>query len=297
MKKLVTHSGKFHTDDVLAYAILLKYFKNKGEDVEIIRTRDQAIVDTGNIVFDIGNIYDPSIDRYDHHQVGRAGERENTIPYAACGLVWKHFGPELCSSQEAWEIVDKTIVQGIDAGDNGFSTYTLNSLGVNIFSIGDVIDCFLPNYEDAPLDAYDAGFLKAGEFMMFVLDSVITKAERKIQSIHDAATAYEKADNKQIIICEKYIPGIKKLLTVFPEPLFAIYPDQNNRWRVEGVRIDPNDFPMRKDLPKEWAGLRDQDLQKVSGVPDANFCHPGLFTGGANSMEGAIALAKVALES
>jgi uncharacterized UPF0160 family protein len=34
---------------------------------------------------------------------------------------------------------------------------------------------------------------------------------------------------------------------------------------------------VRMPLPKEWAGLLDEDLKKVSGLPGAIFCHKGRF--------------------
>lgn len=294
MKQVVTHSGKFHTDDVLAYAILLKYFKNK-ESLQLIRSRSDEVIAKADIVFDVGGSYDPVAHRYDHHQVGRAGERTNTIPYAACGLIWKHFGKDLCSTSEVWSVVDEDLIQGVDAIDNGISLYSLNELNIKLFSIGNVIDCFLPVHEEASLEDFDAQFVKAAEFMVFVLESTIHRAETKIASKIAIEEVYRAAVDKQIIICEKYIPGAKKLLSSYNEPIFVIYPDQNNRWRVEGVRIDPNDFPVRKDLPSSWSGLRDVDFQKQSGVVDATFCHPGLFTAGAETMNGAVELAKKAL--
>jgi len=53
----------------------------------------------------------------------------------------------------------------------------------------------------------------------------------------------------------------------------------------------------RKNFPKLWAGLRDEELQNVTGVPDAIFCHRGLFLAIAKSKEGAIKLAQIAVES
>jgi uncharacterized UPF0160 family protein len=41
--------------------------------------------------------------------------------------------------------------------------------------------------------------------------------------------------------------------------------------------------------------LKDEELQKISGVSDATFCHRGLFLAGAKSKEGAIKLAEIAL--
>jgi len=63
------------------------------------------------------------------------------------------------------------------------------------------------------------------------------------------------------------------------------------------MRLNPNSFENRKDFPNTWAGLRDEEFQKVSGVSDAVFCHRGLFLIGAKSKEGAIKLAQIALTS
>ena len=85
----------------------------------------------------------------------------------------------------------------------------------------------------------------------------------------------------------------------FPEPLFVIYPREvyKNYWAVKAVRNDPKTFINRKDFPKSWAGLRDEELQKISGVSDAIFCHRGLFLAVAKTKEGAIKLAQIAVES
>ncbi len=93
-KIAVTHCGSFHTDDVFACATLSLYFKKNNLKYKLIRTRDDNIIKKADYVFDVGGIYDPKIDRFDHHQYGGAGKRENNIPYASFGLVWKKFGPE-----------------------------------------------------------------------------------------------------------------------------------------------------------------------------------------------------------
>lgn len=119
MKKLVTHSQGFHADDVTAYAILKEVLTKRGETWEIIRSREPEIIETGDIVFDIGNSYDPELNRFDHHQKGKAGARDNGIYYASAGLIWKHFGKELCSNEVVWKMVDRDLISEIDAVDNG----------------------------------------------------------------------------------------------------------------------------------------------------------------------------------
>jgi len=63
------------------------------------------------------------------------------------------------------------------------------------------------------------------------------------------------------------------------------------------VQDNPKTFINRKNFPKPWAGLRDEELANVSGVRDAVFCHRGLFLAVAQSKEGAVKLAQIAVES
>ena len=96
-KVVVTHDGSFHTDDVFAVATLSIYYKNR---IKIIRTRDEKIMGKADIVLDVGEIYDPSTNRFDHHQKEGAGTRDGGVPYASFGLLWKHFGLEICGEDE-----------------------------------------------------------------------------------------------------------------------------------------------------------------------------------------------------
>ena len=54
---------------------------------------------------------------------------------------------------------------------------------------------------------------------------------------------------------------------------------------------EDNPFDNRHLLPEEWAGLRDDDLRAVCGVPDAVFVHGFRFCGGAESEKGAVEMA------
>jgi uncharacterized UPF0160 family protein len=63
------------------------------------------------------------------------------------------------------------------------------------------------------------------------------------------------------------------------------------------VRENLAGFKNRKDLPQAWAGKVNEELQKITGVADATFCHNARFTCGAGSKEGALALAKLALDN
>src|SRR3989344_6430775 len=100
MKKLITHNGSFHADDIFAAATFILYLERTNNDFsaqggpalgwEIIRTRDEEIIKSGDYVFDVGGVYDEVENRFDHHQKGGAGQRPpppegGAVGYASFG--------------------------------------------------------------------------------------------------------------------------------------------------------------------------------------------------------------------
>ena len=110
----ITHGGTFHSDDVLATVILEKVFGN----ITVYRTFEVPEKLANNII-----IYDIGFGKYDHHQKGGNGSRENGVPYASAGLIWRDFGRKLvedtCNPEMVWHLIDRDLIQGIDATDNG----------------------------------------------------------------------------------------------------------------------------------------------------------------------------------
>ncbi|NHM16527.1 hypothetical protein GMI69_07645 [Eggerthellaceae bacterium zg-887] len=85
----ITHSGVFHADEVLGTVILEKAFG----DLAVARVAEvPADLADDVIVYDIGR------GKYDHHQPGGNGQRENGVAYASAGLLWKAFGNKVVLS-------------------------------------------------------------------------------------------------------------------------------------------------------------------------------------------------------
>jgi hypothetical protein len=63
-----THNGTFHCDEALAVFLLRQ--TDIYRDADLKRTRDPLILDTCDIVVDVGAAYDPDRNRFDHHQRG-----------------------------------------------------------------------------------------------------------------------------------------------------------------------------------------------------------------------------------
>ncbi len=292
LKKIVTHSGNFHTDEVFACAVLS--ILNSGE-VEVVRSRNPEVWATGDYVVDVGGVYDPTLGRYDHHQSGGAGERENGVPYSSIGLVWKHYGEELTGSAYASRMIDERLVQPIDAGDNGIETFSVKN-NVAPCIIQDVISAFRPAWNEERTE--DEGFLEALEMAKTMLAREIIRARAEEEGKRRAEEAYKRAEDKNIIILENHYPWYEALGSK-PEPLYVVKPDRggDGKWKVETVRSDVHAFKNRKDLPEGWAGKMGHDFAEASGVPDAIFCHNKRFVAVAGSKDGALSLARKAVEA
>ena len=292
-KKLVTHNGSFHADDIFATAALSLMLEKKGENFEIIRTRDPGIINGGDYVFDVGGIYNENTNRFDHHQVGGAGKRENGIEFASFGLVWKKFGLELVESQEISNIIDEKLVAPIDAADNGLDLveYKYN---VSPYFLQYFFFSMNPTWNENDL-INDEMFFKSVEIAKIILSREIIHAKSFVLAEEKIKEDYKNASDKRIIIFQEDF-FYKSILNKFPEPLFVIYPRTDNiSWGVRAIREDIKSFKNRKNFPAEWGGLRDEELQKITGLEDVIFCHRALFLAVTKTKEGAIALAQKAL--
>ncbi len=294
--KLITHNGAFHADDIFSAAALGMMLEREGESYEIIRSRDPEALKTGDYLFDVGGIYDENANRFDHHQIGGAGQGPQGIEYSSFGLVWKKFGEKLAGSKRAAEIIQKKLCAPVDAADNGIDLAIPKS-EITPYYIQTFFHSMVPTWKEDDSKT-DEIFLDCVSFARKIIDREILQAQSFLEGEKDVLEAYETSKDKRIIILDKNYPFEHIVLVNFSEPLYVVFPRKaGNGWGVKAVRKNPQNFENRKDLPSSWAGLTDQELQKVTGVPDAVFCHRALFMASALSKEGAIKLAQIAVES
>lgn len=293
IKTIVVHNGGFHADDVFATATLFLLFEREGFTPKIIRTREQSIIEKGDYVADVGAIHDPETNRFDHHQEGGAGIRENGIPYAAFGLVWKKYGAIVCDSEEIAKRIEQKIVMPFDALDNGVSISTPIFDNVRNYDFTDFLLSFRPTWKESE-ESMDIIFEDAVRIALQVLRREIEILKHEQEAGVLIQKTYNDAPDKRLIVLDTKVPW-EAVSTSFAEPLFFVFPYQDV-WKVNAVRKSPNTFELRKELPIEWAGKRDRELQDVTGVADATFCHNKRFLVVAKSKEGALALAKIAID-
>lgn len=282
-----THSGPFHADDVLAVAAI-----TVTKPARIIRSRDPQVLKAASILVDVGGVYDPEKMIFDHHFVGSpVGPLGCRL--SSAGMVWIHFGKDILKAlgmpQEIFQAVYQELFAPVDALDNGEANLMATSV-VKHATFSGTISNFNPNWDEE--QDFDGAFEEAVDFARTVLKRVIKNASSEFSArslVLDAC----KGD-PQIAVLDQYLPWLDVVVSETKTTKYVVFPS-NGTWMVQCVPPEAGSFAQRLPLPENWAGLRGEVFQQITGVPGSVFCHPGRFICGADSKEGALRLAKLAL--
>lgn len=292
IKTLGTHSGKFHADDVMATAILRLLLG----DIKVTRTRDENILGKLDLVYDI------SLGEFDHHQLNKE-IRENNIPYAACGLVWREFGSRVIQKFNSqfeendiisiFDHVDKHLVQGIDATDNGIEIKS----EIKVTSISDIIQNFNPTWDSN--DSKDDAFEEAVQYATEVLKRIISRQVSVIKARGIVNEAFQNRNISEIMVLKYGCPWLQQLLKIDlnNEVLFVISPgDNNEEYKIQTVKKTVDTFEARKDILESIRGKSSEEINSIIKIDDAIFCHKAGFIASTKSLESALKIAELSLK-
>jgi uncharacterized UPF0160 family protein len=277
---LVTHSGRFHADEVFATAMVLMVQKH-----EIIRTRDETVINQAEIVLDVGAEYNPEKLRFDHHQNSFVRTRKDGPPFATAGLIWEFYGSDILKQKglsDDYEIqfvinrVDAKIIADIDAVDNGlFSDDPRPSISLVIAMMNQK-----PTASD---DEQLAAFFHALTISKGILNNFIDQAIGEARDIIELKKSAKQVING-ILILEKKL-SFKDFLRSQPQIKRVVYPRPEDAY---GVFCNNK----KNHLSKKIRGLREEELNQATGLTDAVFCHKTGFMAVCKSLESALILAK-----
>jgi len=239
-----THDKKFHVDDVGAISLLNTYFNQKGIGVNLIRSRAKELLDTSDVLVDVGSIYDPSKNRFDHHQDGcnEVFDEGFNVPLSSIGMVWKQYGKELLTlylqtKPEYKSYIDKDnetndndhitklhkeiyikCILELDGHDNGvpaieggkknYSTYL--SLGGIISSM----NTFNTNDEEEQLKAFQKAVTFFGTVFEVKLDEIIHKYFDYVTNYNIVEKAIKDSPpNTEYLVITEKVPSVYKCLS------------------------------------------------------------------------------------
>eukprot|EP00924_Labyrinthula_sp_SR-Ha-C_P008404 snap_masked-scaffold_11-processed-gene-12.26-mRNA-1 protein AED:0.01 eAED:0.01 QI:0/-1/0/1/-1/1/1/0/369 len=325
-----THSGTFHCDEALACGLLkiLPRFRM----FNILRSRDQKLIEKCQVVVDVGAVYNEAALRFDHHQstFSTKFSDDRKTKLSSAGLVYKHFGKEIIKEVAVFNSVDlsedilnnlyKTVyfgfIEEIDGVDNGVN----NRTGENNYTMGTHLSARVgklnPRWNDPIYDLpkvdqekeISAAFIRAvtlttNEFIGYVQGLINTWLPAREIVLRAIETRFDIDESGEIIKLEKYAPFKTHLFEIERERnlegkiKYVIAKRQDGAWSVQCVSVEGGGFQNRKSIPKKYCGLRDEELSSVIGIKDCVFVHAAGFIGANKTYEGALEMAKISLRN
>ena len=263
-----THAGVFHADDVFSTA-LLKLVNPEFTVTRVFHAPDE----NDAIIYDIGG------GDFDHHQKN-APVRENCVPYAAFGLLWKEYGAMITGSEKIRERLDEAFVSKLDDTDNGGSENPLSF----------AISAFNPAWDST--EDRNAAFDRSVDFAYDILTKLIEREQSVKKAETEVLESYGKMKNG-IVILERFVPWSDTLAET--DAVFVIYPSLRGGYNLQGVPVSTDSRDVKIPIPEAWRGRSAEELAHISGIKGLNFCHAGGFLATADSLEDAFKTAELIL--
>lgn len=313
-KKIGTHNGAFHCDEVMACFMLKALPQYK--DAEIIRTRNPEILKKCDIVVDVGGVFDPGSNRFDHHQktfnqtMLSLKKGESVTQLSSAGLIYAYFGKNVIRQfvdtndekmlQRIYDRVYDNFIEEIDVHDNGIClSYT---------ALSSRIANFRPAWNDAVKDM-DAGFYEAMTLAKAEFVDLVQHMERvwwpARQFVADALKRRFELAAGQIISLETNCPwkhhleDLEKEENIEGEILFCISEASQNTpvtWQIQSISR-PKLYFRRVTLKKDWFGLMNEELSKISGVKGCVYVNSTGSYGVNKTKKGAIQMGLKSIEA
>jgi len=265
LRSIATHDGTFHADEVTA-CVLLSLF-NLIDAEQIVRTRDPQVMAQCEYVCDVGGIYNPEIKRFDHHQKEYQGH------LSSAGMVLLYLKDKDIISDKGYNFFQNNLIAGVDAHDNGVAPLLP---GISTYS--NIISSFVPIRHDSSAEEQNLAFMEAFYFAHDYLSRIWQK-HSYVQSCAKIV-ADKMQSQSEYLFFEQPMPWMEaffELQGIDHVAKFVIMPS-GKHWKLRGIPPSLDDpMQVRVPLPKEWAGLLGSDLQKITGIPGAVFCHKGRF--------------------
>lgn len=284
LRSFGTHDGSFHADEVTACSLLLLFEKIDRD--KIYRTRDPKILQTCDYVCDVGGEYLPDARRFDHHQIHYQGH------LSSAGMVLLYLKERGVIEPHLYDFLNRSLIIGVDAHDNGIA-----KLEHGITSFSQVVSNFLPIDYTATDAEMNGAFFHAIDFVLGHLSRMKQRFYYTMKC--QALVKQAMAEGSYALTFEQAIPWIENFFELGGDThpaQFVIMPS-GKHWKLRGIPPSLADrMKIRRPLPEKWAGLRESDLKKLTGIKGAIFCHKGRFISIWETKEDAILALHLALQ-
>lgn len=314
---IVTHNGRFHTDEVCACAFLSQIHKVEN----ITRTRDPDLINYAQenyntVVVDVGMIDNVDKKCFDHHQKD-FNTKFNSMydfPMSSFGLVYTHYGEMWLQHMiKNYDITDHKftkencnwmyntfyhkVVAPIDANDNGISITKYIDGGVRDFTFIGIISSF--NHTDTDSESQNNQFAKAVNYASNTIKIIINTIIRDcIEYSKEKELFNECVENNPKKLDEMGILYLSKPIST-DKFIHNVDPDQVKYKIIIVNREKRNEYALWtiKKKNKGFETLVPLVNQKIADlfIDDLVFIHKKLFIGACKSYESAVLIAKLSV--
>jgi uncharacterized UPF0160 family protein len=118
-------------------------------------------------------------------------------------------------------------------------------------------------------------------------------AKARAQSL--VVEAIEKAGASPILELPMGMPYRSALDLAGADHILFVVTPRGDDWTIGGIKLSNETFENRADLPASWAGLTNGTLEAACGVKGAKFCHNARFIAVADTREGILEMARLAV--
>lgn len=152
------------------------------------------------------------------------------------------------------------------------------------------------NFSKNKEEQLESKFRRATDFARAILDSYIKEGEFTQLAEGIVRDAIDKQTNPNILIIPECCPYKSQVRRESQKTKLVIHPGHNDGlFYASGIPDSKEINGVRGNFPQSFRGLENEDLQKVSGVKDAVFCHSTKPMVVSKSLNGAIKLAEQAI--
>lgn len=240
---------------------------------------------------------------------------------SSAGLIYVHYGEKVIQEmlkkskdieltpsqlQSIFIKIYQSFIQEIDGIDNGVPQfdgepqYRINT------HLSNRVKTFNPTWMDEKTsEEIDELFHQAKDYVGKEFVDKVTYfgsswlPARKIveQSVANRFAVHESGE---IIELGRFCPWQEHLREIEKEVggveiKYVLFNSGANDFRVQCVPVKEGSFVCRKFLHKNWFGIRDDELENVSGIEGIKFCHVTGFIGGHKTRDGTLKMAEISL--
>lgn len=303
----------------------------RSRDLEVLEKLD-IVIDVGGIYDHSKLRYDHHQrgydERFDPKAVARSDQGDapkiRCTKLSASGLVYRHYGKEVIKAHYPGLTENETdlvytkvydrLLEALDAIDTGVEQAMEGSELVYKDSTGlaSRVGRLNPRWNEVDGNgqkpSHDKRFEEAvnicGEDFLSVLTVVVESDLPARAYVERALSKRHEVDSSGEIIClesgglpwRNHLYDLEKEQSISPLIKFVLYTDVSGMWRVQAVTVEGQGFSNRLSLPEQWRGVRDSDLEGLTGIEGVRFVHAAGFIGGANTYVGVVNMAREALK-